>query len=86
MGYMGHIALSKTFFCFSDPAMGNAGYTCIRRTFCWLNIILWVSYFTEHLCNILEIYLASETPLKKYLIFFMALGSISIKPETTLSF
>ncbi|XP_050328200.1 LOW QUALITY PROTEIN: tetraspanin-9 [Bactrocera neohumeralis] len=22
--------------------MGNAGYTCIRRTFCWLNIILWL--------------------------------------------
>ncbi|KNC34666.1 hypothetical protein FF38_10275 [Lucilia cuprina] len=22
--------------------MANAGYTCIRRTFCWLNIILWL--------------------------------------------
>ncbi|KAI9589560.1 tetraspanin-9 [Glossina fuscipes] len=22
--------------------MGNAGYTCIRRTFCWLNITLWL--------------------------------------------
>ncbi|XP_037920122.1 tetraspanin-9 isoform X1 [Hermetia illucens] len=22
--------------------MGKTGYTCIRRTFCWLNIILWI--------------------------------------------
>lgn len=22
--------------------MGNSGYTCIRRTFCWMNIILWI--------------------------------------------
>lgn len=29
---------------FQFNGMGKSGYTCIRRTFCWLNILLWVSF------------------------------------------